>query len=294
MPQATSIADTLKLATERLRAAGVPNDVLDAQTLLAEALGRDRTYLIVNFKQELSEEILETYEALIARRATGEPLQYIVGHQEFFGLEFEVTPDVLIPRPETELIVEETIRLVHEIAASRSGWQPLIVDVGTGSGCMAVTLAREIGDARVMATDISMAALRVAQRNAARYGLLERIKFVACDLLTALAEAPHADFIISNPPYVVEREMATLQREVRDWEPHVALTDFADGLNFYRRLLSDAPARLKPGGFLICEMGYSQAEAITAMRDERVWQPPRLLADLQGIPRTLVLQRVNG
>lgn len=291
MPRTTTIAETLRLATGKLREAGVSNDVLDAQTLLAEARGCDRTYLIVNFNQELTAETLERYERLIARRATGEPLQYIVGHQEFFGLEFEVTPDVLIPRPETELIVEETIRLVQEIAASKTEWQPLMIDVGTGSGCIAVTLAREISSARVIACDISLAALRVARRNAARHGLLERISFVASDLLSAFADTSLADFIISNPPYVIERDLETLQREVRDWEPRGALTDFGDGLSFYRRLLGAAPARLNPGGFLICEMGYAQAEAITALIAARLWDESRVLADLQGIPRTLVLRR---
>jgi len=291
MPRPPTIAETLKLATERLRGAGVPNDLLDAQTLLAEALGRDRTYLIVNFNQELSGDILEKYEGLIRRRAAGEPLQYITGRQEFFGLDFEVTPEVLIPRPETELIIEETIRLAQDFAAGPgSPQQPLIVDVGTGSGCIAVTLARELGSARVLATDLSPAALRVARRNATRHGLAERIAFVAADLLDAFADEPFADFIISNPPYVTEREVATLQREVRDWEPLTAFTDFADGLSFYRRLLTAAPTRLKPGGFLICEMGYSQAEQITSLVDERLWHEPRILEDLQGIPRTLVLR----
>ncbi len=291
MPQTTTIAETLRLATEKLREAGVPNDVLDAQTLLAEALGCDRTFLIINFNQALTAETLEKYERLITRRAMGEPLQYIVGRQEFFGLEFEVTPDVLIPRPETELIVEETIRLVQEVAANKTEWQPLLIDVGTGSGCLAVTLAREISRARVMAADISLAALRVARRNAARYGLLERLGFIASDLLSAFADTSFADFIISNPPYVVERDLETLQREVRDWEPRLALTDFADGLSFYRRLLRAAPARLHPGGFLICEMGYAQAEAIMALIAPGLWDAPYLLTDLQGIPRTLVLRR---
>jgi len=293
MRRSLTIAEMLRLATENLRGANVPNDVLDAQTLLAEALGCDRTYLIVNFNQELSAETLEKYERLITRRASGEPLQYITGHQEFFGLEFEVTPDVLIPRPETELIVEETIRLVQVMAVSETEWRPLIVDLGTGSGCIAVALAREVNRARVIASDISLAALQVARRNAARYGLLERIGFMASDLLGAFAEAPCADFIISNPPYIVERDLDTLQREVRDWEPRLALTDFGDGLNFYRRLLSAAPARLHPGGFLICEIGYMQAEAITALIDGRLWDEPRLLTDLQGIPRTLVLRRIS-
>jgi release factor glutamine methyltransferase len=163
--------------------------------------------------------------------------------------------------------------------------------VGTGSGCIAVTLARELGRARIIATDVSPEALRVAWRNAARHGLAERLTFIAGDLLDPLAAEPLADFIVSNPPYVAEREVATLQREVRDWEPRVALTDFADGLSFYRRLLQDAPTRLKPGGHLICEMGYAQAEQIASLAEERVWGERRTLADLQGIPRTLVLRR---
>jgi release factor glutamine methyltransferase len=288
---ALTIAEALRRATKRLHEASIPDPQLQAQSLLAEALSRDRTYLIVNLSRELSGETLAKYEGLIARRAAGEPLQYIVGRQEFFGLEFEVTPEVLIPRPETELVIEETVHLVQNIAASRSGWRPLIVDVGTGSGCIAVTLARELSAARVIATDVSLTALRVARRNASRYGLAGRVHLVAADLLGAFPGHPCADFIISNPPYVARRDLPSLQREVRDWEPHVALTDFADGLSFYRRLFGDAPACLNPGGFLICEMGYSQAEQIAALIDESVWAEQRILADLQGIPRTFVLRR---
>lgn len=276
-----TIADTLKHASQQLRRAAVPNDLLDAQTLLAHALGQDRTYLIINFNEALADELLTTYQSLIDRRAAGEPLQYIVGHQEFYGLEFEVTPAVLIPRPETELIVEETLRLAVSLAA------PVIIDVGTGSGCIAVTLARELETARVMATDISAAALQVARRNAEKHGLLERVEFIATDLLHGVAVK--ADFIVSNPPYIAPHELPTLQREVRDWEPHTALTDFADGLQFYRRLLDEAPAYLKPNGSLIFEMGYQQAETIKAFVDRTVWSEPKALRDLQGIERTLVL-----
>jgi len=278
----TTIAETLKRASEHLRASSVPNDLLDAQTLLAHALGKDRTYLIVNFNQQLSEDEQTSYQSLIARRAAGEPLQYITSRQEFFGLEFEVTPDVLIPRPETELIVEEVIRLSQLP-------RPAILDLCTGSGCIAIALAREIGAARVVAGDISTAALQVARRNAARHNL--RVAFIASDLLEAFADQPLADFITCNPPYVVAREMATLQREVRDWEPRIALTDFGDGSSFYRRLLVDAPSRLRPGGYLLCELGYTQSEAISTMADQTVWEQPHLLDDLQGIPRTLVLKR---
>ncbi len=288
MRSTATIAETLKEAGERLRAASVPNDLLDAQTLLAEALGKDRTYLIINFNELLSEDLLSKFQAMISRRAAGEPLQYITGRQEFFGLDFEVTPDVLIPRPETELIVEETIRLVQQAGIVR----PVIMDAGAGSGCIAVALGRELDDARVIASDISLPALRVARRNAARQGLESRIDFVASDLLEAFAEEGFADFILSNPPYVSDDEMSTLQREVRDWEPRLALTDSNDGLSFYRRLLKDAPSRLKPGGHLICEMGYTQSERISAMIDRALWADSRLLDDLQGIPRTIVLRKL--
>jgi release factor glutamine methyltransferase len=283
-----TIAEALKEAGERLRAESVPNDLLDAQTLLAEALGKDRTYLIINFNQQLSEGVLSAFRTMVDRRAAGEPLQYITGRQEFFGLDFEVTPDVLIPRPETELIVEEAIRIVQQDRVAR----PVIVDVGAGSGAIAVALARELGDARVIASDVSEAALRVARRNAARHGLGDRVDFIASDLLDAFAEEEFADFILSNPPYVSEKEMPSLQREVRDWEPRLALTDSNDGLGLYRRLLKDAPSRLRPGGHLICEMGYTQSEKISNMIDRRIWGGPRLLDDLQGIPRTIVLRKL--
>jgi release factor glutamine methyltransferase len=277
-----TIAEALKEAGERLRAASVPND------LLAEALGKDRTYLIVNFNQRLSEGILSAFRAMVERRAASEPLQYITGRQEFFGLDFEVTPDVLIPRPETEPIVEETIRIVQQERVAR----PVIVDVGAGSGCIAVALARELGDARLIASDVSEAALRVARRNAARHRLGDRVDFIASDLLDAFVDEDFADFILSNPPYVSEEEMPSLQREVRDWEPRLALSDSNDGLSFYRRLLKDAPSRLKPGGRLICEMGYTQSEKISTMIDRQVWGGARLLDDLQGIPRTIVLRKL--
>jgi release factor glutamine methyltransferase len=282
-----TIAETLKQASATLRAAAIPNDLLDAQTLLAHALGCDRTYLIVHFNQQLSEEQQASYQALIARRAAGEPLQYITGRQEFFGLDFLVTPAVLIPRPETELIIEETIRL-----AQLHGWeQPVIVDAGTGSGCIAVTLARELEGAQLTATDISAEALALARRNAERNGVADRIQFALTDWLDALPNQPCADFILSNPPYVAAHEMPGLQREVREWEPALALTDQGDGLSCYRRLLRDAPHRLRAGGYFICEMGYTQAEAITALLDAQVWAEHHLLSDLQGIPRTLVARK---
>ena len=278
-----TISETLNLAIQELRAAGVPNDLLDSQTLLAAALGKDRTYLIINFSEQLTSEALEKYQALINRRTTGEPLQYITGRQEFFGLEFMVTPDVLIPRPETELLVEETLRLAQGIN------QPLIIDVGTGSGCIAIALAREIEAAKVIATDISGGALRVAQSNAQKHELQNQLEFIESDLFSGIEAGTKADLIVSNPPYIAAKEMPGLQREVRDWEPKTALTDFGDGLEFYRRLLHEAPAYLKPGGYFICEMGYDQSGKIQALVDRKVWSQPNILSDLQGIARIMVV-----
>ena len=283
-----TIAETLKAASLQLKNAEVPNDVLDAQTLLAYTINQDRTYLIIHFNDPLSEEKINKYQSFITRRATGEPLQYITGRQEFFGLEFEVTPAVLIPRPETELIVEETLLLSQNIA------QPLIIDAGTGSGCIAIALARELENAVIIATDISAEALEVASRNAAKHGVENRVNFINCDLLNGIPKNTKADFIVSNPPYITPEEIATLQREVRDWEPHTALTDYADGLNFYRRLLVEAGEFLQPEGYLIFEMGYEQVERIGALIDREFWSEPKILLDLQGIARTMILQLLSA
>jgi release factor glutamine methyltransferase len=280
MSSPPTIAETLQDAARRLREAGVPNDLLDAQTLLCFTLGRDRTWLIINYREAMAESDSEVYTQLITRRATGEPLQYITGRQEFFGLDFAVSPAVLIPRPESELIVEEVVRL---------GWPaPLIVDVGTGSGCLAVAIAREIPTARVIAIDIAAEALAVARQNAVSNGVAAQIEFVNGDLLGPLTT--RASIIVSNPPYIAASEMDGLQREVRDWEPRGALTDEGDGLGFYRRLLRTAPAHLEPGGYLICEIGYQQAAAMRSLVESAIWDGPRFLTDLQGYERTMVVR----
>lgn len=276
------IDDAINQGAEILRDACVPNHRLDAQTLLAFALDHDRTYLIINNKSELSEDIFQTFQSFITRREGGEPLQYITGRQEFFGLEIEVNQHVLIPRPETELLVEEVINL----AKSHS---PVILDIGTGSGCIAVAIARELPNSKVFAADISFDALMTARRNANRHLSENRIAFTACDLIDAFAEQPIFDFIVSNPPYVTINDLDALQREVKEWEPKIALSDFGDGLSFYRRLLERSPSRLNPGGKLIFEMGYNQAEDISNMVNRKVWTEPILLDDLQGIPRIMVL-----
>jgi release factor glutamine methyltransferase len=245
-----------------LRAGGVDEARREAATLLSATLGRDRAYLIAHDDDALPPEVLSVFRERTRRRASGEPAQYVTGRQEFYGLDFEVTPAVLIPRPETELLVEAALELLKETR------DPLLCDVGTGSGCIPVALLYERADAVAVAVDISADALRVAARNAARHGINSRLALVASDCLAALDPAAQKfEMIVSNPPYVAEEDIGGLQREVRDHEPRVALTPGGDGLRVIRRLLADSPPLLKPRGHLLFEIGFNQHEAVRRLID---------------------------
>jgi release factor glutamine methyltransferase len=233
---------------------------------------------------------LALFRACVARRAAGEPVQYITGRQEFYGLDFEVTPAVLIPRPETELLVETALEILRETRAS----MPLICDVGTGSGCIPIVLLHELRDARAIGLDISHAALGVAARNAARHRVAERLTLLVSDCFEALdSSVPPFTMITSNPPYIAERDILLLQREVREHEPRIALTPGGNGLSIIRRLCRDAPRFLNVGGHLLIEIGYDQHEAVAGLIDENVWMMLNTRKDLQGIPRIIVLRRRN-
>jgi release factor glutamine methyltransferase len=221
---------------------------------------------------------------VVERRAQGEPLQYITGVQDFYGREFRVTPDVLIPRPETELLVEAALEVVKGISA------PLICDIGTGSGCIAVTLLCERGDARAMAVDVSEPALAVSTQNAQRHGVTDRIALRISDCFHGL-EPTAFDLIVSNPPYVSASALPGLQREVRDHEPLVALSPGADGLSVIRRLLDDGPAFLNAAGHLIMEIGFDQGEKVQELINPNHWRLLEIRPDLQQIPRIVVLRR---
>ena len=287
----TKISEAIAEGAERLRASGIVEERRAAGALLCHALGIDRTRLLTGSNEEVDAPSYQAYLSFIERRAAGEPLQYITGHQEFYGLDFIVTPDVLIPRPETEFLVERVINLTRAAQTARA---PLIVDVGTGSGCIAVTLAAHIPAARVIATDISSAALDIARANGERHGVRDRVELIEGDLLEPLAalniEAA-VDFLASNPPYVEEGRPDLLQREVRDWEPSVALYGGADGLDCYRRLLAEGARYVSPAGYLVCEIGYTQLDPIREMIDETKWKLVDVIHDLQGIPRTLAIRR---
>jgi release factor glutamine methyltransferase len=293
----STIAEAIAEGAELLRASGINEERRTAGILLCHTLGIDRTHLLTRSSEQVDEARYEAYIASVGRRAAGEPLQYITGHQEFYGLDFIVTPDVLIPRPETEFLVE---RVIDFERARYDEGPPIIVDAGTGSGCIAVTLAYNIPAARVIAIDISSAALDVARANAERHGVQDRIEFVEGDLLEPLGRLASGssglegaiDLIASNPPYVEEGKPETLQREVRDWEPALALYGGADGLSFYRRLLAEGAVYLKSGGHLVCEIGYTQLDAIREMIDVTKWELVDVTDDLQGIPRTLSLRRI--
>ena len=279
-----SIAKALREAAQALDHAGIADAWREASSLLTHVTSRDRTFLISHAEDLLDDRELRDFAAAISRRAVGEPAQYITGVQDFYGRSFRVTPDVLIPRPETELLVEAALRVMKENAR--------VCDVGTGSGCIAVTLLCERADAHAVGLDISEAALVVARENASKYGVEKRISLRASDCFSALdRNTDQFDVIVSNPPYVSAKAVPGLQREVRDHEPLVALTPGADGLSVIRRLLLDGPTFLKPKGNLLLEIGFDQAETLTALVDTSVWTLKDILPDLQGIPRIAVLEK---
>ena len=315
----------LKQGLAQLRAARVPSHTLAAELLLLHVLRRDRTWIYAHPEEEIAELDAERYFALIVRRSSGEPTQHLTGKQEFWGLEFEVAPDVLIPRPETEHVIEVSLdRLaVREIRAGRKpmlrGEGLHIADVGTGSGCIAIALAKELPGATIYAADISSSALAVARRNAARHSVSDRIHFLESNLLDAVSavgpqhaapllgkpsagatqespgtshQSPLLDLIVSNPPYVGRREAATLMREVRDHEPEIALYGGEEGYEFYADLITQAAERLKPGGILVLELGHNSLPAVQPLLDAPVWTNVAVTTDLAGIPRVIAAERL--
>ena len=272
-----TVADAIREAAARL-AAGPHADKarLDADALLRHTLGVNWAWVLAHGSDELGAESAARFASLVERRAGGEPVQYILGEAEFYGLPFRVTPDVLIPRPETEHLVEEAIRLAGEFA------QPRIVDVGSGSGAIAVALAHKLPEARVTSIDISTKALEIARGNASRNGV--SVRFLEGDLLAPVGRE-RFEIVVSNPPYVPLADKDSLSVEVREFEPSLALFAGPDGLDVYRRLIPAACERLMPGGALVMEIGFGQAEAVRSLLAEsdfgRVW----FIKDLQGIVR---------
>jgi release factor glutamine methyltransferase len=283
-----SIAEAILEGANKLRKAGVPEARREAASLLAYVLGRDRSFIVGHANDEIGNHELERFLEDLEMRVRGKPLQYITGHQEFYGLDFEVTVDVLIPRPETELLIETALKMMEDVGS------PSICDVGTGSGCIAITLVHQQPNARALAIDVSPVALEIARRNAARHAVSERIAFVQSDCFQSVAQPKTLfDLVVSNPPYVAESALEGLQREVRDFEPRVALEAGADGLSIIRRLLTESENFVKPGGHLLFEIGFDQHERVEELIDRDTWKLLDIHHDLQGIPRAVALEKVG-
>jgi len=275
---------TIKVLTwtkEYLSAKGIENARLEAEWLLCAATGLDRVGLYLNFDKPLSDDELASFRAMVARRARREPLQHILGTQEFCGLEFQVSPDVLIPRHDTETLVQE--------ALARRPDARSVLDIGTGSGCIAVALAHSLPHAAVTAVDISPPALAMARRNAERNGAA--VEFLAGSLLEPVA-GRRFDLIVSNPPYIPSRDIDGLEPEVRDFDPRGALDGGPDGLDAYRRLIPAAPAHLNPAGWLLVEVGIGQAPAVAELfRKTHDYDSPMTACDPGGIERVVGARR---
>jgi release factor glutamine methyltransferase len=281
-----TVREALRTAIERLSAEPIGPPRMAAEALLIHAVGRDRAFLHAHPEYKLTAREVREFEVAVAKRASGIPLQYITGHQEFWGLDFIVTPAVLIPRPETEHLVESALQLIRESGIERTR----IIDVGTGSGCIILSVAHEVKNAELHAVDISNPALQVARENAERLRLTDRVKFHEGDLLTSFLGAPgYFDFVLSNPPYVGRSEADKVQREVREHEPEVAVFGGERGLDIYERLIPQARQVLKAGGYLLMEIGYSIEGPVRHLLE--AWKEVRAVPDLQGIPRVVIARK---
>jgi release factor glutamine methyltransferase len=275
-----NITDAIKQTRAELERVDVPNAIKDASLLVAHSVGRNKTFVITHPEYELTDNQSWLLADLTSRRVSREPLQYIFGSQEFYGREFKVTTDVLIPRPETEILVERAVEFLRQLES------PRFCEVGVGSGCIAVSILCELPSAMAVGVDISEAALQIAHENAERHGVIDRTELLLSNVFSNIPSSSF-DAIFSNPPYVSALDLDYLEPEVRDFEPTIALTSGDDGLDIIRRLAADAPARLRSSGALILELGFGQSESVRAMFDDGVWQGVEFIADLQGILRVV-------
>lgn len=269
----------LSEAAAELAGAGVPEPVAQARDLLAIATGLEKVFIIAHPGHVPTEPETDRFFELVRRRASREPFQQIAGRQEFYGLDFLVTPDVMIPRPETELIVQEGIGLLADTK------KPSICEVGTGSGCIVVSLLHQLPDASAVGLEISEPAREVTLANARSNGVSDRLDLRESDVFSSLSPDERFDLIVSNPPYVPRDDISSLQPEVRDHEPLVALTDGSTGLTIIERIVNEAPDHLEKSGHLLLEIGFNQSGSVLEMFDPRIWSSVEAFPDLQGIPR---------
>lgn len=281
------LLDLLKSSEKQLREASIESPKVEAEWLLAAVLNTDRTNLYLMYERRLQAGEREKFDKFLGRRLNREPLQYILGVCEFYGFEFVVSPDVLIPRPETELLIEKVVELASNFSS------PRIIDLGTGSGCIAVSLAKLIVKARLVATDISTAALEMAQKNARRLGVADRIEIRLADMTQpeAFSSSESFDIVVSNPPYILETERASLQPEIREWEPAAALYVEDDGLKFYRCIIDYCHRHLRDGGWVACEMASQRSPVIAGLFREAGFHHVQIIKDLAGYDRHLIAQQ---
>jgi release factor glutamine methyltransferase len=274
-----NIGDAIRDISELLKDRGIAETRREAALLVALSIGKDKTFLIAHSEYELTVGERTRLDEFVRRRSRREPFQYISGKQEFFGLEFEVSPAVLIPRPETEILVERTIEIL-----SRRPTPSDFLEIGVGSGCIAISVLHNIEMTRATGVDLSETTLAVARKNALNHHVANRLTLSVSDVYVS-APAQAFDLILSNPPYVPAADIESLQPEVRDFEPHSSLTDGESGLSIIRRIIDGAPGFLKPHGELLIEIGFNQSPRVAAMFDPLFWHKPAFLPDLQGIPR---------
>lgn len=279
-----TIEQAIASAVSVLENAAVENPQREARTLLAFILAKPESFIFAFPETKLQSDQITAFNAVVMRREAREPFHYIVGSREFYGLEFIVTPDVLIPRPETEFLVEAAIEHLSVTA------ETTFLDIGTGSGCIPVSVLKNVENARGSAVDISPAALGVAKQNAERHGVADRLRFQISDVYSNVGEA-RFDLITSNPPYIPLDEMSGIQREVAEHEPHIALTDNADGLSIIRRIIADAPTHLNSCGLLLMEIGVLQSELVKDIFSPDIWSDIHFINDLQQIPRVVAARR---
>ena len=277
------IREALQFGRQQLQTAEIADADTDAGLLFEAVTGTGRTYWLLHPEETVPEEKLAEYQTMLKRRAAHEPCQYIIGSCEFYGLSFQVNPNVLIPRQDTEVLVEEALKQAKAKAA--------VLDLCTGSGAIAVALKYSREDLSVFASDISEEALKVAEYNSRQNGC--EISFLQSDLFERIEEAKQFDLIVSNPPYVTDAEYEELMPEVREHEPKLALTAGAEGLHIYRRLLSEAPRYLKPEGRLLVEIGCFQGEQVRALLEEHGFQEIRIIKDLAGLDRVAEGRLIN-
>ena len=289
-PETWTVGRLLTWTADFLKKSGSPSPRLDAEVLLATARQCERIALYTAFEEVVADDVRSAFRDLVKRRAAGTPVAYLVGKKEFYSLSFRVTPDVLIPRPETEHLVVAAVDLLAALPADA---HPLVADVGTGSGAIAVALAKHATSARITATDISPAALDVARQNAADHGVSERIEFLQTDLLEKLPPKRQLDLVVSNPPYIGLQEEATLAPQVRDHEPRLALFAGPNGTEIIARLIPQAAERLKGGGYLLMEVSPLIATAVVELvRQSNAYEAAVILKDLAGLARVVQARRL--